>query len=140
MKNIIKLLLAGICLLPMIAVAEEVISQSEIDLDSIKYNKSKNTAEIKMNINNKNYAPGQDDMYYATYYLKMYCGQRKYRPLMIEGYNKKDELMLVNYANYGVMEVGSGSDIEQAYNYACGAIAVPHTPKRKVKNNNESLY
>ena len=72
MKNIVKWFIFTICFFPLIAVAEEIISQTEIDLDSIKYNKSKNISEIKMKVYNQNYAPGEDDMYYATYYLLMY--------------------------------------------------------------------
>jgi len=130
MKNIIKLIIAGICFLPLLAVAEEVLSETEILLDSIKYSKSKNTAEIQMKIYNRDYEPGIDDMYYAMYYLKMYCGQKMYKPLITEGYNQKNQLLLVDYSKYQPMQIVEGSDIEQAYNYACQNYSIPKVNKR----------
>ena len=130
MKNIIKLIIAGICFLPLLAVAEEVLSETEILLDTIKYNRSHNTAEIQMKIYNRDYEPGVDNMYYSTYYLKMYCGQRTYKPLITEGYTQDNKLLLVDYSKYQPQQIVEGSDIEQAYNYACQHYSIPKVNKR----------
>ena len=137
MKNIVKLIIAGIFFCPLIVMAEEVISESEIDLNSIKYHKSKQTAEIKMTMYNKNYQPGIDDMYYAIYYLKMFCGQNMYKPLIIEGYDQNNKLLLVDYEKYTPQEIIEDSDIAQAYGFACRYTEIPKVNKRK--NQTEKL-
>lgn len=137
MKNLIKFIIAGICFFPLIAVAEEIISQTEIDLDSIRYSKSKNTAEIKVNVYNQNYESGVDNMYYASYYMKMYCGQNMYKPLMIEGYNKDNQLLLVDYAKYEPQRIVEDSDISQAYSFACQYASIPTVNKTKEKKSKE---
>lgn len=112
------------------AFAAEGISGSEIDLDSIRYNKNDNTAEIRMKIYNEDFEPGQNDMFYAVYYLKTDCSQRTYKPMIIEGYNRKDELIIVNYGPWQMRAINAGSDTEQAYNYACGIKTLPTSEKR----------
>lgn len=115
---------------PAVAMAEGAISGSEIDLDSIRYNKNNNTSEIRMKIYNDNYAVGGNEMFYAMYYLKMDCSQKTYKAMMIEGYNKRDELMLVDYEPRAMQPIANGSDLEQAYNYACKIVPIPQVDKK----------
>ncbi len=116
-------------------IEEEITDAAEIDLDSIRYNKKDNTAEIRMKIYNEDYSAESKEMYYATYYFKMDCGQKLFKPMMIEGYNKRDELMLVDYQPRQWQEIQAGSNLEQAFGYACKLSPLP-----KVKRNqNEEL-
>ena len=132
MKKLIYGLLAVLLVTPMIAFADDddYVSEAEIDLDSIRYNRSNNTSEIRMKIFNSDYELGKDNLYYALYYLKMDCGKKTYKPMIIEGYNKKDELVLVDYNPRQMQEIMEGSDIEQAYNYACQLKSVPNASKK----------
>lgn len=111
---------------PIAVIAEEYKNEAEIDLDSIRYNKNNNTSEIRMKIYNDGYKSGSNEMYYAMYYLKMDCNQKMYKPMIIEGYNKRDELMLVDYDQRQMQPVVSGSNLEQAYNYACRINSIPN--------------
>lgn len=119
MKKLIIFFLLVTFAFPVAAIAQEYTPEAEIDLDSIRYNKNNNTSEIRMKIYNENYTKGGNEMYYAVYYLKMDCAQKMYKPMMIEGYNKRDELMLVDYEPRQMQPVTVGSNLEQAYNYAC---------------------
>ncbi|MBQ2644597.1 hypothetical protein IJG14_03380 [bacterium] len=125
MKKIFFILFTLI-ILPLNTNAAEYNNEAEIDLDSIRYNKTDNTSEIRIKLYNENYLPNQNEIYYAIYYLKMDCGQRLYKPMIIEGYNKKDELMLVDYEPRQKQQIMSGSNIEQAYNYACQIKSIPN--------------
>lgn len=120
---------------PLTVVAQEEFaapeSDVEIDLDSIRYNKNNGTAEIRMKIYNQNYQKGGNEMYYAMYYLKMDCTQALYKPMLIEGYNKRNELMLVDYEPRPMTPVAAGSNMEQAYNYACKINAIPQATKKR---------
>lgn len=138
-KLLLGLFFATLAIAP-IAVAEEAIEEeitdaAEIDLDSIRYNKKDNTAEIRMKIYNEDYSPESKEMYYATYYFKMDCGQKLFKPMIIEGYNKRDELMLVDYQPRQWQEIQIGSNLEQAYGYACQLSQIPKVKK----NQSESL-
>lgn len=130
MKKLIYALFAVLLATPLVVIAEEYINEAEIDLDSIRYNKSNNTAEIRVKIYNTEYAPGTDNLYYGMYYLKMDCAQKTYKPMIIEGYNKKDELMLVDYNERVYQQIVEGSDIEQAYNFACQIQSLPEVSKK----------
>lgn len=131
MKKFLSAVLLTFMAIPAVATAADAISGSEIDLDSIRYNKNNNTAEIRMKIYNENYAVGGNEMFYAMYYLKMDCSQKTYKPMMIEGYSKRDELMLVDYEPRVMQAIASGSDLEQAYNYACKIVPIPQVDKRQ---------
>ena len=133
MKKIIFGLLMAMFVLPVAVMAEEYVNEAEIDLDSIRYNKANATSEIRMKIYNENYQAGGNEMYYAMYYLKMDCTQKMYKPMMIEGYNKRDELMLVDYEPRAMQPVASGSNLEQAYNFACQIKAIPDVPNARKK-------
>ena len=135
-KILFGLFFATLAIAPIAVAAEEDYTDAaEIDLDSIRYNKKDNTAEIRMKIYNEDYSPENREMYYATYYFKMDCGQKLFKPMMIEGYNKRDELMLVDYQPRQWQEIQAGSNLEQAYGYACQFSPIP-----KVKRNqNEAL-
>ena len=109
--------------------AAEGITGTELDLASIRYNKKNNTSEIKMKVYNEEYEPCVNEMYYAVYYLKNDCMNKTFEPMIIEGYNRKNEIILVNYGTRRMEPINSGSDIEQAYNYACKIKSVP--PKVK---------
>lgn len=113
--------------------ADDIASGTEIDLDSIRYNKANNTAEIRIKIYNENYNPGVNELYYALYYLKMDCSQKTFKPMIIEGYNKKQELMLVDYDKRNYRNIAAGSDIEQAYNFACQMKTAPEVKDKKNK-------
>lgn len=118
-----------IALLTLPAIADEYVNEAEIDLDSIRYNKTNATSEIRMKIYNEDYEQGGNEMYYAMYYLKMDCSQKMYKPMMIEGYNKRDELMLVDYESRPMQPIAVGSNLEQAYNFACQVKTLPEVPK-----------
>ncbi len=132
-----KKILIGLVLLmfavPLAVVADEEITEpqsgTEIDLDSVRYNKNTGIGEIRMKIYNDNYQKGGNEMYYAMYYLKMDCTQALYKPMLIEGYNKRDELMLVDYEPRQMTPVTPGSNLEQAYNYACRINEIPQVSK-----------
>ena len=109
---------------PVVAALENA-GGTEIDLDSIRYNRADNTAEIRMKIYNEDYNPGQNNMYYALYYFKMNCSRRMFKPMIIEGYNKRDQLMLVNYEKREMQPITAGSNIERAYNFACQLQTIP---------------
>ncbi len=135
-KLLLGIFFATLAIAPIAAAAEEAFSDAaEIDLDSIRYNKKNNTAEIRMKIYNEDYSPENQEMYYATYYFKMDCGQKLFKPMMIEGYNKRDELMLVDYQPRQWQEIQAGSNLEQAFGYACQLSAIPKVKK----NQNEAL-
>ena len=55
--------------------------------------------------------------------------------MMIEGYNKRDELMLVDYQPRQWQAIQAGSNLEQAFGYACQLSAVPKVKK----SQNEAL-
>lgn len=130
MKKFLSAVLLTFMAIPAVAMAEGAISGSEIDLDSIRYNKNNNTSEIRMKIYNENYSVGGNEMFYAMYYLKMDCSKKTYKPMMIEGYSKRDELMLVDYEPRAMQPVANGSDLEQAYNYACKIVPIPQVDKK----------
>ncbi|MCR5261376.1 MAG: hypothetical protein K6C94_06005 [Candidatus Gastranaerophilales bacterium] len=115
--------------------AEGAYGGTEIDLDSIRYNKTNNTSEIRMKIYNEDYNPGVNDLYYALYYLKMDCLQKTFKPMIIEGYNRRNELMLVDYDKRNFSSITAGSNIEQAYNYACQKLTTPDVKEKKSKKN-----
>jgi hypothetical protein len=127
----LSLLLGALTIAPLSVLAEDIIKEADIDLDSIRYNKKDNSAEIRMKIYNEDYVPDKNEMYYATYYFKMDCGQKLFKPLMIEGYNKRDELMLIDYEPRQWQIIQEGSNLEQAYGYACQFQAIPKINKTK---------
>jgi hypothetical protein len=127
----LSLLLGALTIAPLSVLAEDIIKEADIDLDSIRYNKKDNSAEIRMKIYNEDYVPDKNEMYYATYYFKMDCGQKLFKPLMIEGYNKRDELMLIDYEPRQWQIIQEGSNLEQAYGYACQFQAIPKIKKTK---------
>jgi len=108
-------------------------SGTEIDLDSIRYSRTNNMSEIRLKIYNEEYNPGVNDLYYALYYLKMDCTQKTFKPMIIEGYNRRNELMLVDYDKRNYSPITVGSDIEQAYNYACQKKTAPDVKEKKNK-------
>lgn len=130
MKRILSGILFTLLIVPAAAIAEDYVNEAEIDLDSIRYNKNNNTSEIRMKVYNENYKQGGDEMYYAMYYLKMDCSQKMYKPMMIEGYNKRDELMIVDYETRPMKAISAGSNMEQAYNFACKITPVPEVDKK----------
>lgn len=130
MKKFLLFVLLTFMTIPAVVMAEGAISGSEIDLDSIRYNKNNNTSEIRMKIYNENYSIGGNEMFYALYYMKMDCSQKTYKPMMIEGYNKRDELMLVDYEPRTMQPIANGSDLEQAYKYACKIVPIPQVDKK----------
>lgn len=135
MKKIAVAFLFTMFALPI--AAEELTPEAEIDLDSIRQNKANNTSEIRMKIYNDYYEEGGNEMYYATYYLKMDCLKKAYRPMIIEGYNKRDQLMLVDYEQRQYRPIVSGSNLEQAFNYACKANTIPQVEKKPKKKKSK---
>ena len=111
-------------------IAEQFTNEAEIDLDSIKYNKSNQTSEINMKIYNEDYEPSRNEIYYAIYYLKMDCIKKLYKPMLIEGYNKRDQLIIVDYDPREMKPVAQGSNLEQAYLYACKKKNLPEVQKK----------
>ena len=116
-----KKILYGFLFLMLVtpAIAEEYTNEAEINLDSIKYNKLNKTAEVSMKIYNENYEPKRNEIYYAIYYLKIDCAKKLYKPMIIEGYNQKEQLMIVDYDPREMKPIAPGSNLEQAYNFAC---------------------
>ena len=127
MKKLFYGLLAIMLAVP--AIAEQYTNEAEIDLDSIKFDRKTDSAEINMKIYNENYEPNRNEIYYAIYYLKMDCLKKTYKPMLIEGYNKMQQLMIVDYDSKEMKPIAAGSNLEQAYFYACQIRTAPNVSK-----------
>lgn len=138
MKKFLILLCSMFAIPIAVCVADEIGSNVEIDLDSIRNNVNNDSAEIRMKIYNDNYKRGTDDLYYGMYYLKIDCKQKAYKTVIIEGYNIRNELMLVDYDSRDLEYIATGSDIELAYKYACGVIQVPAVKKQTSKQSSKN--